>query len=151
LGYVHAALTHDRPHADTDVAGSGRCNRGSLEGHDMRLVIALVAPVVITLAYPVPTINPPDRPQPRAVESAGQPGVAVAAVDSDVAFEVTEDRERCDHYDPNRQPFFGTTHLHTGLSFDASIRFVDYSSGNDPRGAYRFAKGLQRMQLPDPL
>src|SRR5262245_4464663 len=117
----------------------------------MRLVIALVAPVVITLAYPVPTINPPDRPQPRAVESAGQPGVAVAAVDSDVAFEVTEDRERCDHYDPNRQPFFGTTHLHTGLSFDASIRFVDYASGNDPRGAYRFAKGLQRMQLPDPL
>src|SRR5262245_32577309 len=117
----------------------------------MRLVIALVAPVVITLAYPVPTINPPDRPQPRAVESAGQPGVAVAAVDSDVAFEVTEDRERCDHYDPNRQPFFGTTHLHTGLSFDASIRFVDYSSGNSPRGAYRFAKGLQKMQLPDPL
>ena len=66
-------------------------------------------------------------------------------------FEITEIRERCDHYDPNRLPFFGTTHLHTGLSFDASIRFVDYASGNDPRGAYRFAKGLSSIQLPDPL
>src|SRR5215510_9433523 len=75
----------------------------------------------------------------RAIESSREP------------FERTENRERCDHYDPNRLPFFGTTHLHTGLSFDASIRFVDYASGNDPRGAYRFAKGLQRMQLPDPL
>src|SRR5574337_2148317 len=66
-------------------------------------------------------------------------------------FEVTEDRPRCTNYDPNRQPFFGTTHLHTGLSFDASIRFVDYAAGNNPRGAYRFAKGESSIQLPDPL
>jgi hypothetical protein len=65
-------------------------------------------------------------------------------------FEVTEDRPRCSNYEPRRQPLFGTTHLHTGLSFDASIRFVDYSSGNNPRGAYRFAKGLSTIQLPDP-
>jgi hypothetical protein len=78
-------------------------------------------------------------------------GVAVAADSAAPPFEITEVRERCDNYDPNRQPFFGTTHLHTGLSFDASIRFVDLFSGNNPRGAYRFAKGLQRMQLPDPL
>jgi hypothetical protein len=75
----------------------------------------------------------------RAIESPREP------------FERTENRERCDHYDPNRLPFFGTTHLHTGLSFDASIRFVDYASGNDPRGAYRFAKGLSSIKLPDPL
>src|SRR5262245_17627429 len=68
-----------------------------------------------------------------------------------IPFEITEIRQRCDHFDPNRLPFFGTTHLHTGLSFDASIRFVDFSSGNDPRGAYRFAKGLSSIQLPDPL
>src|SRR5262245_2671774 len=68
-----------------------------------------------------------------------------------IPFEITEIRQRCDHFDPNRLPFFGTTHLHTGLSFDASIRFVDYSSGNNPRGAYRFAKGLSSIQLPDPL
>ena len=66
-----------------------------------------------------------DASMARAIESPREP------------FERTENRERCDHYDPNRLPFFGTTHLHTGLSFDASIRFVDYASGNDPRGAYR--------------
>ncbi len=66
------------------------------------------------------------------------------------AFEVTEDRPRCDHYDPKRHAFFGTTHLHTGLSFDASIRFVDYKSGNSPRGAYRFAQQKSNIQLPDP-
>lgn len=65
-------------------------------------------------------------------------------------FEITEDRPRCANYDPQRQALFGTTHLHTGLSFDASIRFVDYASGNTPRGAYRFAKGLDPIQLPDP-
>jgi hypothetical protein len=54
-----------------------------------------------------------------------------------VAFERTEVREPCAHYDPLRQPFFGETHLHTGLSFDASIRFVQPG----PRDAYRFAKG----------
>lgn len=57
-------------------------------------------------------------------------------------FEITEDRPRCNNYSPQRQALFGTTHLHTGLSFDASIRFVDYASGNNPRGAYP-----QRVQL----
>src|SRR5262245_23130868 len=53
------------------------------------------------------------------------------------AFERTEAREPCASYDPLRQPFFGETHLHTGLSFDASFRFVRPL----PRDAYRFAKG----------
>ncbi|MCH9646739.1 MAG: DUF3604 domain-containing protein [Deltaproteobacteria bacterium] len=44
----------------------------------------------------------------------------------------------CAHRDPLRQPFFGTTHLHTGLSFDAAIRFVP----STPDDAYRFARGL---------
>jgi len=39
---------------------------------------------------------------------------------------------------------------HTGLSFDASIRFVDYASGNDPRGAYRFAPGQGAISIPEP-
>jgi hypothetical protein len=65
-------------------------------------------------------------------------------------FELTEDRERCSHYDPKRQPFFGTTHLHTGLSFDASIRFVDYHNGNNPRGAYKFAQGKAPINIPEP-
>jgi hypothetical protein len=65
-------------------------------------------------------------------------------------FEITEDRPRCSNYNPQRQAFFGTTHLHTGLSFDASIRFVDYASGNDPRGAYRFAQGKAPISIPEP-
>ncbi len=68
-------------------------------------------------------------------------------------FEVTEsekDRPRCDDYEPYRQPLFGTTHLHTGLSFDASIRFVEYSAGNTPARAYAFAKGEASMPLPSP-
>lgn len=68
-------------------------------------------------------------------------------------FEVTEDpgdRPRCNHYTPQRQALFGTTHLHTGLSFDASIRFVDYANGNDPRGAYLFAQGRAPISIPEP-
>ncbi len=65
-------------------------------------------------------------------------------------FEITEDRPRCSNYNPKRQALFGTTHLHTGLSFDASIRFVDYASGNDPRGAYRFAQGKAPISIPEP-
>lgn len=66
------------------------------------------------------------------------------------AFEVTEERPRCSHYNPQRQAFFGTTHLHTGLSFDASIRFVDYANGNNPRGAYLFAQGKAPINIPEP-
>jgi uncharacterized protein DUF3604 len=65
-------------------------------------------------------------------------------------FEITEERPRCSNYNPQRQALFGTTHLHTGLSFDASIRFVDYASGNDPRGAYRFAQGKAPISIPEP-
>lgn len=55
----------------------------------------------------------------------------------EVPFERTEDREDCQSYEENKQPFFGVTHLHTGLSFDASLRFVP----SRPRDAYAFAKG----------
>jgi len=65
-------------------------------------------------------------------------------------FEITEDRPRCRNYDPKRQALFGTTHLHTGLSFDASIRFVDYANGNDPKTAYLFAQRLSPINLPEP-
>jgi Protein of unknown function (DUF3604) len=65
-------------------------------------------------------------------------------------FEITEDRPRCNNYTPKRQALFGTTHLHTGLSFDASIRFVDYANGNDPRGAYRFAQRKAPISIPEP-
>jgi len=53
------------------------------------------------------------------------------------AFERTEDRPRCDHYDPLKRPFFGETHLHTAYSFDA----VTLDTRNTPADAYRYAKG----------
>ncbi|MCG6862539.1 MAG: DUF3604 domain-containing protein [Chromatiaceae bacterium] len=79
--------------------------------------------------------------------------VHAAQAPVDPPFEITEsvaDRPRCDDYEANRQPLFGTTHLHTGLSFDASIRFVDYAAGNTPSRAYAFAKGEASMPLPSP-
>lgn len=80
-------------------------------------------------------------PRP-ALRSAARPAHAAAlalalAATSAAAFERTEVREDCKNFDPLRQPFFGETHLHTGLSFDASIRFVPTT----PKDAYRFAKG----------
>lgn len=65
-------------------------------------------------------------------------------------FEITEPvatRPRCHNYAQYRQPFFGETHLHTGLSFDASLRFVE----TRPRDAYRFAKKQGSLTLPDPV
>lgn len=78
-------------------------------------------------------------PQPplRAAATSLIAAALVLAATSAMAFQRTEVREDCKHYDPLRQPFFGETHLHTGLSFDASIRFVPTT----PRDAYRFAKG----------
>lgn len=63
-----------------------------------------------------------------------------------VPFERTEQRADCASYDALRQPFFGATHLHTGMSFDASIRFVP----SRPRDAYNFAKGLAPIIGVDP-
>ena len=87
---------------------------------------------------------------PALAEDAKKPPAAKSAAPAKPPFEITEDRVRCSNYDPKRQPFFGTTHLHTGLSFDASIRFVDYQNGNNPRGAYNFAKGLAPINIPEP-
>ncbi len=49
----------------------------------------------------------------------------------------TETREPCHHRTEVRQPFFGDTHVHTALSFDA----VGQGTRNGPRDAYRFARG----------
>jgi hypothetical protein len=51
--------------------------------------------------------------------------------------ERTERREPCAVHDPLRQPFFGDTHVHTALSFDA----VGQGTRNLPADAYRFARG----------
>ncbi len=52
-------------------------------------------------------------------------------------FERTEERTPCAGHDPLRRPFFGDTHVHTALSFDA----VGQDTRNLPRDAYRFARG----------
>ncbi len=55
------------------------------------------------------------------------------------SFEYTEEREPCLSHDPLRRPFFGDTHVHTALSFDAWAQ----GSRGRPDDAYRFAKGGQ--------
>lgn len=49
----------------------------------------------------------------------------------------TETREPCSNVDPHRQPFFGDTHVHTALSFDAMAQ----GTRATPADAYRFARG----------
>ena len=71
---------------------------------------------------------------------------AAAEPPKDLPFERTEERETCDAFDPLKQPYFGTTHLHTGRSFDAAIRFVPPG----PRDAYTFAKGDGPIKGVDP-
>jgi hypothetical protein len=51
--------------------------------------------------------------------------------------ERTEEREPCREHDPLKQPYFGDTHVHTALSFDAWVQ----GSRGRPDDAYRFAKG----------
>ncbi|MAG29265.1 MAG: hypothetical protein CL908_00030 [Deltaproteobacteria bacterium] len=53
------------------------------------------------------------------------------------ARDYSEQREECRRYEPQRQPFFGDTHVHTVYSFDANGQ----DTRNTPRDAYRFAKG----------
>src|SRR6185436_14388341 len=83
--------------------------------------VLVLAALSFAYAKPPAPAKPASKPPAKAPEKP--------------AFEITEDRPRCSNYNPQRQALFGTTHLHTGLSFDASIRFVDYANGNDPRGA----------------
>jgi len=51
--------------------------------------------------------------------------------------------QTCTDWTASRQPFFGDVHVHTMLSFDAYI----FDTRNDPRDAYRFAKG-EAVGLP---
>jgi hypothetical protein len=67
------------------------------------------------------------------------PSVTRALADEAPArpYAVSEEREPCAAYDPQRRPFFGDTHVHTAFSFDASTQ----DTRNTPRDAYRFARG----------
>jgi hypothetical protein len=51
--------------------------------------------------------------------------------------ERTETRAPCANADPLRRPFFGDTHVHTALSFDAMAQ----GTRATPHDAYRFARG----------
>jgi hypothetical protein len=56
---------------------------------------------------------------------------------SDVSETPDSKRAPCRHREPLRQPFFGDTHVHTALSFDAWVQ----GSRGRPADAYRFAQG----------
>jgi len=72
-----------------------------------------------------------------AAAGAAAPPSASLGAEAPVPFSRTEEREPCAHRDPLRQPFFGDTHVHTTLSFDA------FGQGTlaRPDDAYRYAKG----------
>ena len=57
---------------------------------------------------------------------------------------VTETREACADRNPLRNVYFGDTHVHTKLSFDAWVYDVRFG----PEDAYRFARGEKVMGPP---
>jgi len=62
---------------------------------------------------------------------------ALAAPAPSFAFERSEEREPCALHDPLRRAFYGDTHVHTALSFDA----WGQGTRGRPADAYRFARG----------
>lgn len=91
------------------------------------LLLRAIAPAIIALlvaACPEDDGVPPVRPAHQTVPAAP----VVTTPDA---------REPCAEHDPLRRPFFGDTHVHTGLSQDASTQDVRTT----PRDAYRFARG----------
>ena len=91
--------------------------------------------------------------------------VSVAEDETSIAssarpYTITEERAPCNDYDPMRRPFYGDTHVHTTLSFDANSQ----DTRNTPYDAYDFARGkpmgiqpydgdkpLRTIQLDRPL
>lgn len=53
------------------------------------------------------------------------------------SYAITEEREPCADFHPQRNAYFGDIHSHTSFSQDASVR----GTRNEPRDAYRFARG----------
>ena len=62
-----------------------------------------------------------------------------STVPYDRPYSLSEEREPCADYAVLRRPFFGDTHVHTALSFDASSQ----DTRNKPPQAYAFAKGAR--------
>ena len=54
-------------------------------------------------------------------------------------YRVTEERQPCDHYSPERQVFWGDTHAHSSFSIDAGVQ----GTRNTPDDAYRYGKGAR--------
>ncbi len=66
------------------------------------------------------------------------PSFAEAAADYPPRpYVITEQRAPCRDYQPQRQLFFGDTHVHTVFSFDAVV----FGTRLTPADAYRFARG----------
>jgi hypothetical protein len=68
-----------------------------------------------------------------AVNAHGEPG----------PWRRTEARQPCASFEKFRRPYFGDTHVHTAYSSDA----VFAGTRENPRGAYRFARG-EAIGLP---
>ena len=79
-----------------------------------------------------------------ALLSALPLGIAQAAEPPLRPYGVTEQREPCRDYRPQRRAFFGDTHVHTAYSYDAVV----FGTRNKPADAYRFARGERVGMAP---
>jgi hypothetical protein len=120
------------------VAGRSRLQRA------VATLAALLAGVIVSQVFPI--YRDPFRALPDAVstspDNASELPPDRAALppplpEPALPFARTESREPCAHFDPLRRPFWGDTHVHTALSFDA----WGQGTRNTPRDAYRFARG----------